>query len=146
MNSEKWQDLLQQIQRKVLQIPNTHRPLAVVLKHMRFAKQRFDSAADPIAKVAFMLLPLATMLAYIGSDERHKLAARQRAKELLKKLDSKFSLAIGVSADWGLVTQAFIRLFDTSLLLLLQGDEVPPHDYLWYSRIQGRVIQFVLHK
>ena len=112
MNSKKWQDLLQHIQRKVLQIPNLHRPLAVVLKHLRFAKQRFDSAADPIAKVAFMLLPLATMLAYIGSDERHKLAARQRAKELLKKLDSKFSLAIGVSADWGLVAQTFIRLFD----------------------------------
>ena len=112
MNSKKWQDLLQQIQRQVLKNPGVDQPLAVVLKHMRFAKQRFDSTADPIAKVAFMLLPLATMLAYIGSDERHKLADRQRAKELLKKLDSKFSLAIGVSADWGLVTQAFLRLFD----------------------------------
>ena len=68
MNSKKWQDLLQHIQRVVLRIPSESRPLAVVLKHLRFAKQRFDSSADPIAKVAFMLLPLATMLAFIESD------------------------------------------------------------------------------
>ena len=96
----------------VLQIPRESTPLTVVLKHLRFAKQRFDSSAGPIAKVAFMLLPLATLLAYIGSDERHKPCDRVRAKEMLKKLDSKFALAIGVCADWGLVTQAFIRFFD----------------------------------
>ena len=112
MNSKKCQDLLQNIQRVVLRIPCQSRPLAVVLKHLRFAKQRFDSSADPIAKVAFMLLPLATMLSYIGSDERHKPCDRERAKAMLKKLDSKFALAIGVRADWGLETQAFIRLFD----------------------------------
>ena len=112
MNSKKWQDLLQNIQERILQIPNEDRPLEVVLKHLRFAKQRFDSSADPMAKLGFMLLPVATMLAYIGSDERHQAKDRERAKTLLKKLDSKFALAIGVSADWGLVTQAFIRLFD----------------------------------
>ena len=114
MNSKKWQDLLQNIQRVVLRMPSESRPLAVALKHLRFAKQRFDSSADPVAKVAFMLLPLATMLAYIGSDERHKPCDRERAQTLLKKLDSKFALAIGVSADWGLVTQAFLRIFDKS--------------------------------
>ncbi len=57
MNSKKWQDLLQHIQREVLRIPGVRQPLAVVLKHLRFAKQRFDSAADPVAKVAFMLFP-----------------------------------------------------------------------------------------
>ena len=65
-----------------------------------------------MAKVAFMPLPLATMLAFIGSDERHKPCDRDRAKAMLKKLDSKFALAVGVCADWGLVTLAFIRLFD----------------------------------
>ena len=87
-------------------------PLSVVLKHLRFAKQRFDSSADPIAKVAFMLLPLAAVLAFIGSDERSKPCERARANEMLKKLDSKLAFAIGVFADWGLVTQAFIRTFD----------------------------------
>ena len=98
-----------------MRIPLEDRPLAVVLKHLRFAKQRFDSSADPMAKVAYMLLPLATLLAFIGSDERHKLCDRERAKTLLKKLDSKFALAIGVSADWGLVRQAYLRLFDTTM-------------------------------
>ena len=86
--------------------------MQVVLKHLRFAKQRFDSVADPMAKVAFMLLPLGTLLAFIGSDERHKPDMRARALKLLKKLDSKFALAIGLSADWGIVTQASLRLFD----------------------------------
>ena len=36
----------------------------------------------------------------------------QQLVGLLKKLDSKFALAIGLSADWGIVTQAFLRLFD----------------------------------
>ena len=58
MNSQKWQDLLQQIQKEVLRIVGASQPLQVVLKHLRFAKQRFDSVADPMAKVAFMLVPL----------------------------------------------------------------------------------------
>ena len=114
MYSDKWQNLLQNIQRVVLRIPLQDRPLAVVLKHFRFAKHRFDSSADPMAKVAYMLLPLATLLAHVGSDERLKLAERERAKRLLKKLDSKFALAIGISADWGLVCQSFLRLWDTN--------------------------------
>ena len=65
-----------------------------------------------MAKVAFMLLPLATLLAYIASDERSKVCDRTRSKNLLKKLTSKFALAVGASADWGLVTLAFIGLFD----------------------------------
>ena len=71
------------------------------MKHLQFAKQHFDSSADPITKVAVMLLPLATLLAFVGSDERHNAAMRGRAKMILKKLDSKFCLTIAVSADWG---------------------------------------------
>ena len=47
--------------------------------------------------------------------ERRKLCGRERAKKLLKKLDSKFALAIGVSADWGLVCQSSLRLLDTTM-------------------------------
>ena len=82
-------------------------PLSVVLKHLSFAKQRFDSAAGPMAKVAFMLLPLATMLAFIGSDERFKTCDRERAKNMLKNLDSKFALAVGVCADLGFSNPSF---------------------------------------
>ena len=90
MNSRKWQDLLQNIQKNLLQIQHCEdQPLAVILKHLSFAKQRFESSADPMAKVVFMLLPLATMLAYIASDERSKVCDRTRSKNLLKKIDQQ---------------------------------------------------------
>ena len=54
--------------------------MAVVLKHLRFAKQRFNSAADPVAKVALMLLPIATLLAMSSADQRRNRDDRARAK------------------------------------------------------------------
>ena len=59
MNSQKWQDLLQTIQKDLSRIHDEDQPLAVIVKHLSSAKQRFESSADPIAKVAFLLLPLA---------------------------------------------------------------------------------------
>ena len=87
-NPTAWQSLLQQIQKHVLRIPCRNRPLAIVLKHLRFAKQRFNSAADLVAKVAFMLLPIATLVAFSSSDQRRKGEGRARAKALLRKLQS----------------------------------------------------------
>ena len=112
MNSTKWQSLLEQVQKHVIRMPAESRPLAVVLKHLRFAKQRFNSAADPVAKVAFMLMPIATLIAYTSSDQRRNCHEQARAKALLRKLESKFCLALGLSADWGIVCEAFLRLFD----------------------------------
>jgi hypothetical protein len=82
------------------------------LKHFGFAKQRFDSTADPQGKLALMLLPVCTLLAHISSDERSAPAQRERARAMLKNFEAKFCIALGVSADWGLVCQAFLRQFD----------------------------------
>ena len=92
MNSKKWQDLLQTIQKDLLRIHDEDQPLAVIVKHLSSAKQRFESSADPIAKVAFLLLPLATMLALIPSDERNTSPYRKRAKDQLKKMTSLVTL------------------------------------------------------
>jgi hypothetical protein len=43
-----------------LGLPGHPQPLAVVLECFSFAKQRFDSTIDPGAKLALMLLPVAT--------------------------------------------------------------------------------------
>ena len=59
-----------------------------------------------------MLLPIATLLAYMGSDSRHERGLRERALALLKHFDNKCCLALGLSADLGLVCQAFLRCFD----------------------------------
>ena len=83
-----------------------------VLKHFQFAKQRFDSVADPMGKLALLLLPACTLLAFISSDERHNGQQRARALDMVKKFTSKFSVALGLSADWGIVCAAFLHLFD----------------------------------
>ena len=88
MNSTKWQSLLQQMQKHALRIPCRNRPLAIVLKHLRFAKQRSNSAADPVAKVAFMRLPIATLFALTSSDQRRKPVDQARPSALLRELQS----------------------------------------------------------
>ena len=110
MNSPKWHNLLvatQEDNQRVVARPGELQPMAEVLRNVAFAKQRFDSTADPVAKVALMTLPLATLLAHIASDRRHEKAQRDSATALLQKLDTQFCTAISVSADWGLLCTWF---------------------------------------
>ena len=83
-------------------------PLRVALKHFAFAKIRFDATADPCAKVALMLLPLATLLAYLVADERLKKVDRDKAAATLRLMTTEFCYSIGIFEDWGLVCQAFL--------------------------------------
>ena len=99
-------------------VPGVPQPLAGVLKNEAFANIRFDSTAEPVAKMALMSLPVATCLAYIASDRRHERHQRDRATALLKKLDTKLCTAIGVSADWGIICTWFLRLFDVTTTAL----------------------------
>jgi hypothetical protein len=116
-NSEKWRNLFRVIQAEVLAMPGQSQPLACVLKHLSFAKQRFDSAASPEGKLALMLLPVATLLASMASDQRLKTDQRQRATDTLKKFTSKFCLALGLSADWGIVCEVYVG-WHSGLLLV----------------------------
>jgi hypothetical protein len=72
-----------------------------------------DSMANPLAALGLMLLVVGAMLAIRASDERNTAAARQSATHLLKLFKPLFCGAVGASADWGLVTLAFTRLFDS---------------------------------
>ena len=106
MNSKKWHNLLVAIQEDniaTVAIPSELKPLASVIRNVAFAKQRFDSTAEPVAKIALMLLPVATLLAYMASDRRVEREIRERATALLRKFESRFCAAIGVSADWGII-------------------------------------------
>ena len=118
MNSDKWRDLFVAIQEDnivpVAQAGIGRKPLEAVVRNLSFAKQRFDSTAGPVGKIALMLLPVATLLAYISSDKRHESEKRERALTLLRKLDNKFCMAVGVSADWGIICNWFLRLFDVA--------------------------------
>ena len=97
-----------------MRIPGLHRrgALKVVLDHLAYAKVRMDSTADPLAKLCLMLMPIAYMLSFIAADERINGAQRARACEVLAKCQPHFCIGAGVSADWGLICIAFLRLFD----------------------------------
>ena len=117
MNSSKWHNLLVAIQGdniRAVRRPGVPQPLAEVLRNVGFAKQRFDSTSGPVVKIALMILPVATLLAHIASDMRHERPQRECATVLLRKLDTKFCTAIGVSADWGVICNWFLRLFDVA--------------------------------
>lgn len=114
-NSTKFRNMLEAIQVELLQMPGmkTQGALKVVLAHLAFAKQRMDSCADPLAKVALMLLPIGVLLSFISSDERHPPWQRDGAAKLLSKMQPLFLHALGVAADWGMICLHFLRLFDS---------------------------------
>ncbi len=111
-NSGKLREIFESIQRDVLRIPGREKPMETVLKHLSFAKQRFDSFAEPCAKLSVMLLPVCVLLAFLASDERTDGQRRARAAALLRLFTPKFSTALGVSADYGILCQSFLRKFD----------------------------------
>ena len=83
MNSKKWHGLLVAVQEsyvRAVALPGVPQPLAGVLRNVAFAKQRFDSTAGPVGKMALMLLPAATLLAYIASDGRSEMDQLVRAR------------------------------------------------------------------
>ena len=59
-NSGKWRLQLEAMERECLRIPALSREGAMkcVLRHLSMAKQRMDSAADPLAKLCLMLMPV----------------------------------------------------------------------------------------
>jgi len=113
-NSGKWREILRGIRTSVLRMPGLQRDgaLKVVLHHLAYAKVRMDSTADPLAKLCLMLMPVAFLLSFISADERCNSAQRDRARQLLSKCQPKLLIGAGVSADWGLICIACLRLFD----------------------------------
>ena len=120
-NSGKWKHMLIAIQQhaRAEALGRNHHPqsiyrqgaLRAIFYHLSFAKQRMDSTADPLAKFCLMLMPITLLLSFISTDERNPNSQRDRAVEVLKKMQSKFLHASGVAADWGLITTAFLRLY-----------------------------------
>ena len=110
--SDKLKDLLVAAQQVYLRMPAKRHPLRVVLKHLSFAKQRFDSMADPVAKTALMLLPICTLRSTVSCDLRAKKEKRERAAQALQLFTPKFCLSLGALADYGLLSAAFIRKYD----------------------------------
>ena len=97
---------------KPVGLPGNLQPLTAVLQCFSFAKQRFDSTVDPGAKFALLLLPVATVLAFTASDKRVMQERRKKARQTLEFMTSKNVTGLGISADWGIVWESYLRLFD----------------------------------
>ena len=106
--------MLRGIQRETMRIPCLQRDGAIqaVFHHLAFAKARMDCTADPLAKLCLMVMPIAYLLSFIAADERCALSQRTKACEVLAKLQPKSRIGDGVSADWGLICIAFLRVLD----------------------------------
>lgn len=115
-HSDKLKALLQTVQKDGVRIPalpgQAQPAMDTVLKHLSFAKQRFDSFAVPAAKLAALLMPVATVLAHVSCDGRVQSIKRARAADMLKALTPRFCMALGLSADFGLLVADFIRTWD----------------------------------
>ena len=113
-NSPKMKRMLQAIESNCLRIPALSREgaLRVVLRHFSFARQRFESSADPLAKFCLLLMPVCLLLSFKSNDQRCKKEERDRAATMLANFKPKFLLAAGIAADFGLITTRFLRLFD----------------------------------
>ena len=115
-NSEKLQGWLEHIQRtwrSCVRLPGVLQPFDTVLRHFSFAKQRFESYSQPMAKLAVLLLPVCVLLSFIASDQRHPKQQRERASTLLAKFQPKFCIGLAMSADFAIICTDFLRLFDT---------------------------------
>ncbi len=100
--SDKHEAVLQLAQRSALVIPGNDHPLQTCLTHFACAKQRFGSVAHPAAKLACVLVPVTT-LRIIASYVRIVNTRRARALHALTMLTAELCMALGLSADYGLI-------------------------------------------
>ena len=83
-----------------------------VLRHLSFAKQRFDSSVAPARKVCVMLAALVLLLIGVVCDERLDGEQRRRAQRQLDDLTPSRITAAGLFSDYTAVVTQFVRIFD----------------------------------
>jgi len=114
-HSHAWQAKLLMAQRHVLECKGSlGAGLKRALKHLSFAKQRFDSAACPARKFCALLSPIAILLATVAADSRVDGAVRRRAQSHLDNLTPERIAVAGMFADYSAEVLQFVRLFDSS--------------------------------
>ena len=81
-----------------------------VLRHLSFAKQRFDSSVAPARKVCVMFAALVLLLIGVVCDERLDGKQRRRAQRQLDDLTPSRITAAGLFADYTAVVTQFVRI------------------------------------
>ena len=114
MNSDVWRAKLVACQRRVVLTKGSQGPsgLETVLRHMSFAKQRFDSYAEPLRKVCCMLRAITMLLCHVAADARSTKEMRERAEAALRSFGPQELVSAGLTADYAAETLEFVRIFD----------------------------------
>lgn len=112
-NSTAWKALLQQAQRQILQSNGSQSSgLQTVLKHLSYAKQRYESQSGPLFTYVLLLVPICMVLCVQATDATIPKKQRERAAAWLENMSPHHAALAGLSADWGLECSELIRLLD----------------------------------
>jgi hypothetical protein len=88
--------------------------LRCALRHLSFAKQRWDSAACPARKYCCLLGAIAVLLVCAVVDTRIESRKRRRAEAFLGDMTPERITIAGLFADYTAECLAFVRIFDTA--------------------------------
>ncbi len=107
-NSDAWRTKLMAMQRHIIADRGTQGArVETVLRHLSFAKQRFDSCVTPSRKICIMLMSLAMLLIGVACDWRVESKQRQRAQQQLDALTPCRITAAGLFADYTAASTSF---------------------------------------
>ncbi len=84
----------------------------MVLRHLAFAQQRFESYRAPVTRFCCTLKAYAWTLAIKAADQRRAKEDRARASSALRSLTAEELMGLAVFADYAEETVAFLRRFD----------------------------------
>ena len=112
-NSDAWRSKLMAMQRHIIDSKGTQGArVDGVLRHLAFAKQRFDSCVGPARKFCILLAALAMLLISVACDWRADPKQRQRAQQQLDAMTPCRIVAAGLFADYTAASTSFVRFFD----------------------------------
>ena len=113
MNSELWRAKLVACQRRIIDNCGAQGGgMERVLRHMRFAAQRFESYGRPLQRYCCLVRAIAMLLAHVAGDSRNTKVQRERAEAALQAMTPKELITAGITADYTAETLDFLRLFD----------------------------------
>ena len=112
-NSDAWKCKLMAMQRHIICSKGTQGArVQTVLRHLAFAKQRFDSCVGPARKFCILLQALTMMLICVACDWRADPKQRSRAQTQLDQMTPCRITAGGLFADYTALATTFVRFFD----------------------------------
>ena len=112
-NSDAWKRRLVLAQRHVVKATGQQGGgLTSALRHLSFAKQRFDSATGPARKFCCLLSAIVVLLATLAGDSRNKPEQRSRAQALIDDMTPARIMTAGLFADYMAECSLFFRLYE----------------------------------